>query len=84
MRNRSRVLMCLVADLSGVSVSERYARSVVVARSRIELPTFHFSGLGITVQDGPQRFLRLLSDLRYTLIDAGARGCMRLGMRLRN
>ncbi len=43
----------------------------VVVRSRIEPPTFRFSGLRITVQDWPQRSPGLLSDLRYTLIDVG-------------
>jgi hypothetical protein len=44
--------------------------------------TICFSGLRIIVQDWPQRSRCLLSDLRYMLIDAGVRGCMRLVMRL--
>jgi hypothetical protein len=34
------------------------------------------------MQDRPRRSLWLLSDRRCTPIDAGVRGCMRLGMRL--
>jgi hypothetical protein len=49
---------------------------------RVEPPTFRFSGLRITVQDRPRRSLSLLSDVRWTPIDAGVRGCMRLQMRL--
>ena len=45
--------------------------------------TFRFSGLRITVQDWPQWSICLLSELGYTPIDAGVRGCMRLGMRLK-
>ena len=36
----------------------------------------------MTVQDWPRRSACLLSDLRYTLMDTGARTCMRLEMRL--
>jgi hypothetical protein len=53
-----------------------------VVRGGVEPPTFRFSGLRITVQDRPQRSVWLLSDLRYTPMDAGVRGCMKLGMRL--
>jgi hypothetical protein len=48
----------------------------------VEPPTFRFSGLRITVQDGPRRAACLLSDLGCTPIDAGACGYTRLGMRL--
>ena len=34
------------------------------------------------MQDQPRRSACLLSGLRYTLMDAGVRGCMRPGMRL--
>src|SRR5919109_35909 len=51
-------------------------------RGRIELPTFRSSGLRNTVQDWPRSSTRLLSDLRWTPIDAGVRGRMRPGMRL--
>ncbi len=44
--------------------------------------TFRFSGLRITVQDWPWRSACLLDDVRWTPVDTGARGCMRLGMRL--
>jgi hypothetical protein len=54
----------------------------VVVRGGVEPPTFRFSGLGITVQDRPQRSLWLVSDLRCTPIVGDARGCMRLEMRL--
>jgi hypothetical protein len=56
--------------------------SVVVVRGRIELPTFRFSGLSITVQDRPRWSLCLPNGLRCTPMDAGVRGCMRLEMRL--
>src|SRR6476661_3547377 len=38
--------------------------------------SFRFSGLRITVQDQPCWYSSLLSELRYTPIDAGVRGCM--------
>jgi hypothetical protein len=53
-----------------------------VVRGGVEPPTFRFSGLRITVQDWPRRSTWLLSDPRYTLMDAGVRRCMRLEMRL--
>jgi hypothetical protein len=53
-----------------------------VVRGRIELPTFRFSGLRITVQGRPRRSPWLVSSWWYTLMDAGVRGCMRLRMRL--
>jgi hypothetical protein len=55
----------------------------VVVRGRVELPTFRFSGLRITVQDRLGTSGCLLSDLRHRPMDAGVRRCMRLGMRLR-
>jgi hypothetical protein len=55
---------------------------MMVVRGGVEPPTFRFSGLRITVQDRPGRSLDLLSGLRNTPMDAGVRGCMRLGMRL--
>jgi hypothetical protein len=67
-------------SMAGISAGQRSEN--VVVRGRIELPTFRFSGLRITVQDEPQRSLCLLGDLRYTHMDADVRGCMRLGMRL--
>ena len=54
----------------------RSAWSEVVVRGGIEPPTFRFSGLRITIQDRPWKSFSLLSDLRYTPMDAGVRGCM--------
>jgi hypothetical protein len=36
----------------------------------------------MTVQDWPRWSICLLCGLKYMRIDAGVRGCMRLGMRL--
>ena len=60
----------------------RSAWSEMVVRGGVEPPTFRFSGLRITIQDRPWKSFSLLSDLRYTPMDAGVRGCMRLEMRL--
>ena len=48
----------------------------LVVRGGVEPPTFRFSGLRIIMQDWPRKSLCLLSGMRCTLIDAGARGCM--------
>jgi hypothetical protein len=63
--------------------SSAYAAHKVV-RGGVELPTFRFSGLRITVQDRSRKSLWLLSDPRCTPMDTGVRGCMRLRMRLRD
>jgi hypothetical protein len=92
MNNHSRAATAPAAgrrrDNGGLVFTNRwgeplYLEVVVVVTGGVEPPTFRFSGLRITVQDRPQRSLWLLSGLRYTSIDASARGCMRLGMRLR-
>jgi hypothetical protein len=67
-----------------LTITKRTSAQVnVVVRGGVEPPTFRFSGLRITVQDRPRKSNCLLSDLRYTPIDAGVRRCMRLRMRLR-
>jgi hypothetical protein len=63
-------------------IGSAFALVNYVVRGRIELPTFRFSGLRMTVQDRPGRSCCLLSDVWCTPMDAGARGCMRLEMRL--
>jgi hypothetical protein len=46
------------------TITKRASAQVsVVVRGRIELPTFRFSGLGITVQDRPCWSIWLLSEL---------------------
>ena len=47
-------------------LTARLPCSRAVVRGGVEPPTFRFSGLRITVQDRPQRSLRLLTALRYT------------------
>ena len=54
----------------------------LVVRGGVEPPTFRFSVVRFTVQDRPRRSVWLLSDRRYTPMDAGVRRCMRLEMRL--
>jgi hypothetical protein len=54
----------------------------LVVRGGVEPPTFRFSGLRITVQDWPWWSTCLLSDRRYTPMDADTRRCTRLQMRL--
>ena len=76
------------ARLHGLSRSENPQTSTAILARPCSLlyfaavPTFRFSGLRITVHDGPQRSTCLLSDPQCTLLDAGVRGCMRLQMRL--
>src|SRR5215475_11186808 len=57
-------------------------RTEATQADHCECLTIRFSRLRITVQDQPGTSGRLLSDLRYTLMDADVRRCVRLGMRL--
>ena len=47
---------------------------VVGGQGGVEPPTFRFSGLRITVQGRPWQSRCLLSDMRWTPVDAGRRG----------
>ena len=67
----------MTPDSSG-TVRRRSQPGPMVVRDRIELPTFRFSGLRITIQDGPWRSMCLLGELRCTPTDAGVPECMRL------
>jgi hypothetical protein len=49
-----------------------FALMRVVVRGRIELPTFRFSGAGITVSARPCSSFRVVSVTRWPAIDPGA------------
>jgi hypothetical protein len=77
MRLQASRIMCEVL----LYVNLRTSRPVV--RGRVELPTFRFSVLRITVHDRPPRFICLAQNLRRPLAYSPARTRMRQELRRR-
>jgi len=57
-------------------VGRKYVQRAKAQDAECPLRKIIFSVVRITVQDRPRRSLSLLSDRRYTPMDAGVRRCM--------
>src|ERR1700691_365850 len=87
LRFRTRSCVGCAAGLksrSSGSGSARFTRCAARTSRCIghTVPAFRYSGLRLTVHGWPRSSTCQLSYLRYTPIDAGVLGCMRLEMRL--